>query len=62
MADAELRRFCGDTDLLDPAEVAHVMRTADASKRWYLLNLAMWWRTFIAGDASAVPRRAAVSA
>ena len=62
MADAELRRFCGDTDLLDRAEVAHVMRTADASKRWYLLNLAMWWRTFIAGDSPAVPRPAAVSA
>jgi asparagine synthase (glutamine-hydrolysing) len=52
MADAELRRFCADTDLLDAAEVDRVMRTADAAKRWYLLNLAMWWRTFIAGDAA----------
>jgi asparagine synthase (glutamine-hydrolysing) len=53
VADAELRRFCEETDLLDPIEVASVMRTADASKRWYLLNLAMWWRTFIAADAAA---------
>jgi asparagine synthase (glutamine-hydrolysing) len=60
VADAELRRFCDETDLLDPVEVASVMRTADASKRWYLLNLAMWWRTFIAADAAApssVPAR-----
>ncbi len=49
IADDELRRFCADTDLLDHAEVARVMQTADGAKRWYLLNLALWWRTFIAG-------------
>jgi asparagine synthase (glutamine-hydrolysing) len=50
-ADGELRRFCDETDLLDRAEVDRVMRTADAAKRWYLMNLALWWRTFIADDA-----------
>jgi len=48
MAEAELQRFCAETDLLDADEVARVMQSADGSKRWYLLNLAMWWRTFIA--------------
>ncbi len=48
MAEAELQRFCAETDLLDADEVARVMQAADAAKRWYLLNLAMWWRTFIA--------------
>jgi asparagine synthase (glutamine-hydrolysing) len=52
-AEAELRRFCADTDLLDPAEVDRVMQTADGAKRWYLLNLALWWRTFIAQDVPA---------
>jgi asparagine synthase (glutamine-hydrolysing) len=52
-AEAELRRFCADTDLLDPAEVGRVMQTADGAKRWYLLNLALWWRTFIAKDVPA---------
>jgi asparagine synthase (glutamine-hydrolysing) len=61
VAEAELRRFCEETDLLDPIEVASVMRTADASKRWYLMNLAMWWRTFIAADAAA-PSPAAAGA
>ena len=54
-AESELRRFCADTDLLDPNEVSRVMQTADGAKRWYLLNLAMWWRTFIAKDVPAPP-------
>jgi asparagine synthase (glutamine-hydrolysing) len=53
-ADNELRRLCEATDLLDRAEVERVMRTADGAKRWYLLNLAMWWRTFIAQDAATL--------
>jgi asparagine synthase (glutamine-hydrolysing) len=57
LADDELRRFCADTDLLDHAEVRRVLATADGAKRWYLLNLAMWWRTFIAQD---VPKAAAM--
>jgi len=48
MAEVELQRFCAETDLLDADEVARVMQSADGSKRWYLMNLAMWWRTFIA--------------
>jgi asparagine synthase (glutamine-hydrolysing) len=56
IADDELRRFCNDTDLLDHAEVARVMRTADGAKRWYLLNLALWWRTFVAGTPFSTAR------
>jgi asparagine synthase (glutamine-hydrolysing) len=48
IADVELDRFCRETGLLDGAEVARVMREDDAAKRWYLLNLALWWRTYIA--------------
>jgi len=36
--------------MFDPREVERVMQEADAAKRWYLLNLALWWRTFIAAD------------
>jgi asparagine synthase (glutamine-hydrolysing) len=59
-AESELRRFCAEADLLEPGEVARVMQEADGSKRWYLLNLALWWRTFIAKDvpASLVPASA----
>ena len=55
LAESELQRFCAETDLLDADEVRHVMQTADGSKRWYLLNLALWWRTFIANEASVPP-------
>jgi asparagine synthase (glutamine-hydrolysing) len=51
-ADGELRRLCDETDLFDRDEVDRVMRTADGAKRWYLLNLALWWRTFIAQDVT----------
>jgi len=57
-ADRQLYCLCDETDLLDRAEVDRVMRTADGGKRWYLLNLALWWRTFIAQDVPA-PRDAA---
>jgi asparagine synthase (glutamine-hydrolysing) len=56
VAMRELQQFCADTDLLDAAEVERVMQTADGSKRWYLLNLALWWRTFIAQDAPLAVR------
>jgi asparagine synthase (glutamine-hydrolysing) len=60
LAESELRRFSAEADLLEPREVNRVLREADGSKRWYLLNLALWWRTFIAEDvpASLVPARA----
>src|SRR5262249_23106233 len=58
LARAELERFCDDAGLLDRAEVRRTLETADASKRWYLLNLALWWRTFVAGDTQS-PLRAA---
>ena len=48
LAGNALREFCADTDLLDAAEVDAVLRHADGAKRWYLMNLALWWRTFIA--------------
>jgi asparagine synthase (glutamine-hydrolysing) len=47
-AEAELKRFCADANLLDAREVDRVMQEADGSKRWYLLNLALWWRAYVA--------------
>ena len=55
IAESELRRFCAEADLLDAREVERVMHEADGSKRWYLLNLALWWRTFIAEDVPRPP-------
>jgi hypothetical protein len=53
MARAEVAHFCAETNLFDPDEARRVMETADGAKRWYLMNLALWWRTFIAADSPA---------
>jgi asparagine synthase (glutamine-hydrolysing) len=47
-AREEVSRFARETGLLDAAAADRVMTTADGSKVWYLMNLAMWWRHFIA--------------
>ena len=47
LAGDALKSFCAETGLLDVAEVETVMRHADGAKRWYLMNLALWWRTFL---------------
>jgi asparagine synthase (glutamine-hydrolysing) len=54
IAGGELSRFCRDAGLLDAAEVRRVLETADPAKRWYLLNLALWWRRFIAREPIAL--------
>ena len=45
---AEVARFARETGLLDAAEADRVMTPADGSKVWYLMNVAMGWRHFIA--------------
>jgi asparagine synthase (glutamine-hydrolysing) len=50
VAQKELTRFCADTDLIDQQAALHLVRSGQGSKTWYLLNLAMWWRHFIAGE------------
>jgi asparagine synthase (glutamine-hydrolysing) len=62
LAAGELRRFCDETDLLDHGEVTRVMQTGDGAKRWYLLNLALWWRTYIARDVHPMREPATANA
>ena len=50
LAKAQLGRFCDETDLLDRRPVDNLLQTGQGSKIWYLLNLAMWWREYIACD------------
>jgi asparagine synthase (glutamine-hydrolysing) len=50
LARAQLGRFCDETDLLDRRLVDNLLQTGQGSKVWYLLNLAMWWREYIACD------------
>lgn len=45
---AELDDFCESTDLLDRDAVRRVVESGDATRSWYLLNLALWHREYIA--------------
>jgi asparagine synthase (glutamine-hydrolysing) len=58
-ARQEVRRFAAETGLVDADAADRVMTTADGSKVWYLMNLAMWWRHFIARRPLALEEGAA---
>jgi asparagine synthase (glutamine-hydrolysing) len=40
--------FARNTDLINMEEVERLFRQNKSAHLWILLNLAMWWRTFIA--------------
>ena len=50
IATRELTRFSRDSGLIDLDAALHLVRSGQGSKTWYLLNLAMWWRHFIAQE------------
>jgi asparagine synthase (glutamine-hydrolysing) len=61
-ARRELAAFCHDTDLLDAAEVTRLIDARQGTQVWYLLNLALWWREYIAGDPVPAGEREAALA
>jgi asparagine synthase (glutamine-hydrolysing) len=48
--NTELNRFCRETDLIDRRAVAQLTERKQGPQLWYLLNLALWWRHFIAEE------------
>ena len=51
---AEVRRFCEETDLLDPSEATQAVQTRGGLRAWCLLNLALWWKEFLAPHRASV--------
>ena len=47
----ELDHFCGETDFIDRSAVARLVEQKQGPQLWYLLNLALWWKHFIAGES-----------
>jgi asparagine synthase (glutamine-hydrolysing) len=47
-ARLELDAFCRETDLLDWGAVSKLLDRRRERQTWYLLNLALWWKEFIA--------------
>ena len=43
----EVDAFCRDSGLLDHGEAARVLARPKRDA-WYLLNLALWWREYVA--------------
>ena len=50
----ELHAFCGQTDFIDRRAVDRLIEQRQGPQLWYLLNLAMWWKRFIAEDPTPV--------
>jgi asparagine synthase (glutamine-hydrolysing) len=51
IAGREIDRFCQETDVIDRDAALNLVRSGQGAKSWYLLNLAMWWKHFIAGES-----------
>jgi asparagine synthase (glutamine-hydrolysing) len=48
--NSELDHFCRETDFIDRRQVARLTEQKQGPQLWYLLNLALWWKHFIAGE------------
>jgi asparagine synthase (glutamine-hydrolysing) len=46
-----LSEFCDQTDFLDKTEVLKVLDGGNVHQAWYLLNFALWWKSYI-GDGT----------
>ena len=44
----EVTNFTAQTDYFDPAEVNRLLDQGNDPNTWYLLNLALWWKEYIA--------------
>jgi asparagine synthase (glutamine-hydrolysing) len=49
-ARRELHEFCQKTDFLERSSVMNLLRSDRGRDAWLLLNFALWWKEFIAGD------------
>ena len=46
-ARTDVLEFCEKTDLLDKEQVLKFFDSGRGPQAWYLLNVAMWWKTYI---------------
>lgn len=43
----ELKTFCDETDFIHYPEIQRLIERRQSPMVWYLLNLALWWKTYI---------------
>jgi asparagine synthase (glutamine-hydrolysing) len=51
IAKRKLKRMCDETDLFAWPQIERLLNSDKRAQSWPLLNLAMWWETFIAADS-----------
>jgi asparagine synthase (glutamine-hydrolysing) len=61
-AEAELRRFCAETDFLDFHGIEQLIARRAYNQLWFLLNFALWWKEFIAAQPQPAPPPLAAAA
>jgi asparagine synthase (glutamine-hydrolysing) len=49
-AKRELSDFCSKTDFFDHLAVMKLIQSGRGRDAWFLLNFALWWKEFIAGE------------
>lgn len=49
---ASLNEFCRQSDILDWNAVQGYLQSGQGAKCWYLMNLALWWQRYVAGDSA----------
>jgi asparagine synthase (glutamine-hydrolysing) len=54
-AARKLRTLCQEADLLNWESVERLLASRRRAAAWPLLNLAMWWETFIASGHTRMP-------
>lgn len=47
-ARKDILSFCNETELLDPDRVVALVRNTNSPQPWYLPNLSMWWKAYVA--------------
>lgn len=51
LARHEIRWFCNESGLFDREVVESTLESLTGLHTWYFLNLALWWKEFIAGES-----------
>ena len=47
-ASKDINEFCNETDIFDNKSISNLIRQTNSPQPWYLMNLAMWWKTYVA--------------
>jgi asparagine synthase (glutamine-hydrolysing) len=53
-AKRELSDFCSKTDFFDQRAVMKLVQSGRGRDAWFLLNFALWWKEFIAGQGPSM--------